>query len=87
MRGHTSQIVTHDRSPVRVPSRQFSVNFHNDYGKSVMVDTLYVHLHIGAAICTVPTAEAVATGEIDCYNCMVQLRFNPQRLSARGTIV
>jgi len=37
----------------------------------------YIHLQIGAGICAVRTADAVATGEVSCYYCIVRLRSNP----------
>ena len=36
-----------------------------------------IRLQIGAGICAVPTADAVVTGEVSCYNCIVRLRSVP----------
>ena len=35
------------------------------------------HLQIGAGICAVPTGDAVATGEVNCYSLVVRLRSLP----------
>jgi len=34
---------------------------------------MYICLQIGACICAGPTSDAVATGEVNCYNCIVLL--------------
>ena len=36
-----------------------------------------IRLQIGAGICAVPAADAVVTGEVIFYNCVVQLRLLP----------
>ena len=36
-----------------------------------------VHLQIGEGICAVPTADAIATGEVNCSNCILQLHTLP----------
>ena len=32
-----------------------------------------ISLQIGVCICAVSTADAVATGEVNCYNCIIRL--------------
>ena len=46
-----------------------------------------VCLQIGADICNVPKADAVATGEVNRHNCIVQPAHSPalRRRSARGS--
>ena len=41
-------------------------------------DQSCIRLQIEAGICAVPTADAVATGEVYCYNCIFQLRSSPR---------
>ena len=41
-------------------------------------------LQIGVDICAVPTADTVATGEVNCYNCIVQLRALPSFVERIG---